>query len=65
MNALTKPTSIEDFIAWEDRQELRHEFDGVLLRAITGGTEAHSSIQTNLIAALRGGASRQTLPCAW
>jgi hypothetical protein len=32
------PMSLMDFLAWEERQELRYEFDGVAARAMTGGT---------------------------
>jgi hypothetical protein len=27
--ALGKPVTLAEFLAWEDRQALRHEFDGV------------------------------------
>ena len=53
MRALPKPMTLDEFVAWEERQELRYEFDGIATRAMTGGAVAHSSIQTNLIAALR------------
>ncbi len=46
--------TIEQFLAWEDRQELRYEFDGYQPVAMTGGTAAHSTLQVNLIAALSG-----------
>jgi len=59
MSALPKAVSLDDFIAWEERQELRYEFDGVAVEAMTGGTTAHARIQANLIIAigqrLRGG----------
>ena len=42
----------EQFLAWEDRQDLRYEFDGFQPVAMTGGTAARSTIQVNLIAAL-------------
>jgi hypothetical protein len=49
MNALLrKPMTLESFLAWEDRQPLRHEFDGIRAIAMTGGTEAHAPIQVNL-----------------
>jgi Uma2 family endonuclease len=53
MGALPKPMTLDEFLAWEERQELRFEFDGIDARAMTGGTVTHSTIQTNLIAALR------------
>lgn len=52
MGALPKPMTVEEFLRWEDRQELRHEFDGVAILAMTGATLAHSAIQINLIASL-------------
>jgi Uma2 family endonuclease len=52
MNAQPKAMTLDDFVAWEERQELRYEYDGVATRAMTGGTVAHSTIQSNLIAAL-------------
>jgi Uma2 family endonuclease len=50
--ALRKPMSVAEFLAWEERQELRYEFDGLQARAMTGGTAAHSIVQRNLITAL-------------
>ena len=50
--ALRKPMTLEEFLAWEQRQELRYEFDGFRPVAMTGGTAAHSGIQSNLIGAL-------------
>ncbi len=50
--ALRKPMTVEQFLAWEDRQELRYEFDGFQPIAMAGGTAAHSAIQSNVIAAL-------------
>lgn len=51
--ALRKTMTLEQFLAWEERQELRYEFDGFQPIAMTGGTAAHSAIQVNLLAALR------------
>jgi Uma2 family endonuclease len=50
--ALRRTMTVEQFLAWEDRQELRYEFDGLRPVAMAGGTAAHSAIQTNLIVAL-------------
>jgi Uma2 family endonuclease len=50
--ALRKPMTLEQFLAWEDRKELRYEFDGFQPVAMAGGTAAHAAIQANLIAAL-------------
>jgi Uma2 family endonuclease len=46
--ALRKPMTMAEFLAWEERQELKHEFDGFAPVAMTGGTFAHSAIQMNL-----------------
>ena len=52
--ALRESMSLQQFLAWEDRQELRHEFDGIQPRAIAGGTAAHAAIQRNLLVSLTG-----------
>jgi len=58
MSALPKPLSIDEFLAWEELQELKYEFDGIHSRAMTGGTVEHNTIQANLVGllhrALRG-----------
>ena len=46
--------SLEQFLAWEDQQDLRWEFDGFEAVAMTGGTSEHSAIQRNLIFLLTG-----------
>ena len=50
--ALRHPPSLAEFLAWEERQEARHEFDGLAPVAMVGGTAAHARIQRNLIASL-------------
>jgi Uma2 family endonuclease len=52
--ALTKPMTREAFLAWEERQDLRYEFDGIRPVAMTGGTRAHAGIQRNLMLAIGG-----------
>ena len=52
MNALQKPMDLDQFIAWENKQEFKHEFDGVQIFAMTGGTGAHSAIEAGLMRAL-------------
>jgi Uma2 family endonuclease len=59
--ALRKPMTLEQFLAWEDRQELRYEFDGFQPVARTGGTAAHAAIQRNLLFSLTGRLSGK--PC--
>jgi Uma2 family endonuclease len=50
--ALKEPMSLEAFLDWESRQELKHEFDGFQPVAMTGVTVAHSIIQANLLTLL-------------
>ncbi len=58
-SALQATMTLEAFLAWEEAQPLRYEFDGFQVRAMTGGTAAHARIQRNMLAALasrlRGG----------
>jgi len=51
-DALAQPMTLESFLAWEERQELRYEFDGFRPIARTGGTYAHARIQTSLLRCL-------------
>lgn len=46
--ALRKAMSLAEFLAWEERQELRYEFDGFEPVAMTGGTAKHDEITANL-----------------
>jgi Uma2 family endonuclease len=46
--------TLADFLAWEDKQDLRYEFDGFQPVAMTGGTAAHAFIQRNLAIAVGG-----------
>ena len=52
--ALRQPMSVAEFLAWEERQEYRWEFDGSQPVAMTGGTRAHETISGNIFFALRG-----------
>lgn len=49
----------DGFLAWEDRQEARHEFDGGRIIPITGGSVAHQEIVFNLRALLGRALSSQ------
>lgn len=40
--------NLGEFLAWEARQELKHEFDGIRPIAMARGTLAHGRIQRNL-----------------
>jgi Uma2 family endonuclease len=51
--ALNDRWSLEQFLAWEEQQELRWEFDGFAPVAMTGGTIAHEVIGGTLRALLR------------
>jgi len=51
--ALRKPMTVDEFLAWENRQEAKHEFDGFAAVAMVGVSAAHSTIQMNLLGALR------------
>ena len=53
--------TIDEFLAWEEGQELRWEFDGFAPVAMTGGTAGHSAIQRNLSMAL--GVRLRGKPC--
>ncbi|HZZ59601.1 MAG TPA: Uma2 family endonuclease [Roseiarcus sp.] len=52
--ALPKHMTLAEFLAWEERQPLRYEFDGIGPVAMTGGTFAHAAIQRNLALAFGG-----------
>ncbi len=47
--ALREPWTIDRFLAWEDKQEGRHEFDGSRIVEMTGGSRAHQRIISNLV----------------
>ena len=62
--ALRKPMTLPRFLAWEARQELRFEFDGIQPVAMTGGTYAHDLITFNIRMALAARlAGRPCRPC--
>ena len=46
--------TLDAFLAWEERQELRWEFDGFAPVAMNGGSVTHAAIQGNLGFALNG-----------
>jgi Uma2 family endonuclease len=49
-----RPMTLAEFLAWEEQQELRWEFDGVQPLAMTGGTAAHGTLQANIIVSVGG-----------
>jgi len=44
--------TVDAFLAWEDQQEGKHEFDGRPVIPMTGGSRAHQRIIFNLLTAL-------------
>jgi Uma2 family endonuclease len=59
--AVRHPMTTEEFLAWEEQQELRWEFDGFAPVAMTGGTAGHSAMRRNLSIAL--GVRLRGKPC--
>jgi Uma2 family endonuclease len=51
---IERPWTTESFLAWEDRQEFKYEFDGRRVIPMTGGSLAHQRIVFNLCLALMG-----------
>lgn len=45
--------TVEEYLAWEPRQELRYEYVNGDIVAMTGGSIAHNDIAINLLSALR------------
>jgi Uma2 family endonuclease len=58
---VANPMTLDEFLAWEERQPLRYEFDGFGPVAMTGGTAGHATIQGNLALAL--GTRLRGRPC--
>lgn len=52
--ALRRTMSVEDFLAWENQQESRYEFDGFGAIAMAGGSEAHADLRRNLAISIGG-----------
>jgi len=50
---LDRPMTLEAFLEWERRQELRYEFDGVGPVAMNGGTLIHAEIAARALHALK------------
>ncbi len=50
--AIQRPMTLQEFLCWEEQQELRYEFDGCAPEAMAGGTATHDQIATNLAASL-------------
>jgi Uma2 family endonuclease len=52
---LRPPTTLAEFLDWEQGQELRYEWDGVQPIAMVGGTLGHSIIASRLAGAIEAG----------
>ena len=50
---LPKPWTVDDFLAWERRQPERYEFFGGVVRMMVGGSNSHTIVKDNVVAALR------------
>jgi Uma2 family endonuclease len=50
---LDRPWTTDSFLAWEDRQEGKYEFDGRNVIPMTGGSVAHQVLVFNLLVVLR------------
>lgn len=63
MSAALQPMTVAEFLAWEARQDTRHEFDGSAVVAMTGGTWAHVVMLRNL--AISVGGRLRGKPCVF
>ena len=63
MTVLKKPelVTVEDYLAGEERSDVRHEYLGGVIHAMSGGTNDHAAIAMN--AALALGAQLRGKPC--
>lgn len=50
--ASTQPLSVEEFLAFETRSDVKHEYLGGVIYAMAGASEAHNRIATNLLGLL-------------
>ena len=46
---LSEPWTVERFLAWEDQQDAKHEFDGTRIIAMTGGSRGHQRLVSRLL----------------
>jgi hypothetical protein len=51
---LAETWTTDGFLAWDDKQEAKHEFDGQHIILMTGGSVAHQRIVFNLCLLLMG-----------
>ncbi len=52
--ALQSTMTVEEFLAWENQQDQKYEFDGFAPVAMTGGTAGHSRLLRNLAISVGG-----------
>lgn len=52
MSASLKPLTLEEFLAWDERQAGRYEFDGIQPVAMTGGSRQHARLVKRTVNAL-------------
>ena len=60
-HAVSRPMTVDEFLAWENQQALKHEFNGFEIVAMVGGTLEHAVIQRNLARFI--GAALDGRPC--
>ena len=53
MSVDPRPLTLAEFLAWEERQQTKHEFRNGAVFATAGATDDHGQIVTNLIAVIR------------
>jgi Putative restriction endonuclease len=51
--------TLDEYWGWQDTQELRHEFVGGVVYAITGGSRPHARISMNIHALLHAAQRRR------
>ena len=56
--AMHRPWTVENFLAFEAEEEERYEFVGGVVRMMTGASAAHSAIKLNVALALRSALGR-------
>ncbi len=58
--------TVEEFLAWEERQPERYEYAGGVVRLMTGGARGHSVIKVNVVSELdrssAAGRARRSIP---
>ena len=63
MSAALQRMTMEEFLAWDEGQEIKHEFDGFGPVEMVGGTFEHAAIQRNI--AISVGGRLRGAPCTF